>query len=367
MTNVVDIYRHVIDDVIKNVKADFAAEGVDDSTLHELQASWEFKLQQTGAMRVHASPPRRSAGFGASMPTGININLPYEPEEYVPTQHTQFQPAQTSSSGEPLVYQYQPQAAPSHYQLPAPSHYQPQAPSHYHQSMAQYRPQVQADSYRPQPQADVYRTVKPEPYMDPPSSWHRTVGLDVNIAYDADKERADVPVTRELLGSKRKRDDLLPSQSGIPIPQHDGAFDNKHASAGYRPKAGSIRAAWLQTDGGADGYHDAVDEEDYNEVAEEEPGAQASTPAPNGVEETQDQVEDVAADDVEPPLGEDDDDGLEDVNDGEQEPETNNLVLAQFDKVTRSKNKWKCTLKDGIMHLNGRDTLFTKATGEFEW
>jgi hypothetical protein len=36
-------------------------------------------------------------------------------------------------------------------------------------------------------------------------------------------------------------------------------------------------------------------------------------------------------------------------------------------QVTRSKNKWKCTLKDGIMHLNNRDILFVKATGEFEF
>lgn len=30
------------------------------------------------------------------------------------------------------------------------------------------------------------------------------------------------------------------------------------------------------------------------------------------------------------------------------------------EQVTRSKNKWKCTLKDGIMHLNNRDILFVK-------
>ncbi|KAL5205319.1 hypothetical protein ABZP36_033528 [Zizania latifolia] len=28
--------------------------------------------------------------------------------------------------------------------------------------------------------------------------------------------------------------------------------------------------------------------------------------------------------------------------------------------VTRTKNHWKCALKDGIMHLNGRDVLFNK-------
>lgn len=71
--------------------------------------------------------------------------------------------------------------------------------------------------------------------------------------------------------------------------------------------------------------------------------------------------------DREPPLNEDDDDELDDNDQGDEEPQTDHLVLAQFDKVTRSKNKWKCTLKDGIMHLNNKDLLFHKATGDFEF
>lgn len=47
--------------------------------------------------------------------------------------------------------------------------------------------------------------------------------------------------------------------------------------------------------------------------------------------------------------------------------ESANLVLAQFDKVARAKNKWKCSLKGGIMTLNGKDALFGKANGEFFW
>ncbi|EJU04154.1 hypothetical protein DACRYDRAFT_20780 [Dacryopinax primogenitus] len=42
-------------------------------------------------------------------------------------------------------------------------------------------------------------------------------------------------------------------------------------------------------------------------------------------------------------------------------------VLCTYDKVQRVKNKWKCVLKDGIMHINGKDYLFSKCTGEFDW
>lgn len=59
-------------------------------------------------------------------------------------------------------------------------------------------------------------------------------------------------------------------------------------------------------------------------------------------------------------------------SDSDEEPrgeefQTPNLVLAQFEKVTRTKNKWKCTLKEGVMTLNCKDTLFGKANGEFIW
>jgi hypothetical protein len=32
-------------------------------------------------------------------------------------------------------------------------------------------------------------------------------------------------------------------------------------------------------------------------------------------------------------------------------------------QVQRVKNKWKCVLKDGMVHLNGKDYLFSKCTG----
>ena len=63
-------------------------------------------------------------------------------------------------------------------------------------------------------------------------------------------------------------------------------------------------------------------------------------------------------------LGSDLDDD-EDENDGILE--TDNIVLCLFDKVTKTKSKWRCSLKDGIMHLNGTDYAFHRATGEFEW
>lgn len=47
--------------------------------------------------------------------------------------------------------------------------------------------------------------------------------------------------------------------------------------------------------------------------------------------------------------------------------ETDNVVVCQYDKITRNRNKWKFHLKDGIMNVNGRDYVFQKAVGDAEW
>ncbi|GAA6007766.1 hypothetical protein JCM11491_003957 [Sporobolomyces phaffii] len=43
------------------------------------------------------------------------------------------------------------------------------------------------------------------------------------------------------------------------------------------------------------------------------------------------------------------------------------IVIALYEKVQRVKNKWKVTLKDGLISVNGKDYLFSKCSGEFEW
>jgi hypothetical protein len=58
--------------------------------------------------------------------------------------------------------------------------------------------------------------------------------------------------------------------------------------------------------------------------------------------------------------------GLDSSGDEEQEV-FENLVVCLYDKVTRAKNKWRCVLKEGVMHLDRKDYVFQKATGEFEW
>lgn len=41
--------------------------------------------------------------------------------------------------------------------------------------------------------------------------------------------------------------------------------------------------------------------------------------------------------------------------------------LAAWAQVQRSKNRWKCVLKSGVMHINGRDVLFKTCQGEMNF
>jgi transcription initiation factor TFIIA large subunit len=102
-----------------------------------------------------------------------------------------------------------------------------------------------------------------------------------------------------------------------------------------------------QTDGGLDGLDD--DDSEMSDDSESEPESEPE-----------------ATNDGEPeePLGPEDD--IDDISDGEMF-ETDNVVVCQFDKIQRVRNKWRFSLKDGIMNLNGKDYVFQKATGESEW
>lgn len=102
-------------------------------------------------------------------------------------------------------------------------------------------------------------------------------------------------------------------------------------------------------------------------------------------------------------LDKDDDDDAEHEDAAEEEPlnseddvtdedsaevfDTDNVIVCQYDKVsspnlivklkidnilffkqiTRSRNKWKFYLKDGIMNMRGKDYVFQKSNGDAEW
>ncbi|KAL3213925.1 hypothetical protein MRX96_007327 [Rhipicephalus microplus] len=76
-----------------------------------------------------------------------------------------------------------------------------------------------------------------------------------------------------------------------------------------------------------------------------------------------DENEDGPQEEVEP-LNSDDDVSDEEAT---ENFEIDNVVVCQYDKISRSRNRWKFHFKDGIMNLQGKDYVFQKAVGDAEW
>jgi hypothetical protein len=66
-------------------------------------------------------------------------------------------------------------------------------------------------------------------------------------------------------------------------------------------------------------------------------------------------------------LNSDDDDVGSDGNIDDSDPQTNNLIIGLYQKVTRVKNKRKVQLRNLVFHIRGKDYVVRSAVGEFDW
>ncbi|KAM7257694.1 hypothetical protein ACFE04_013435 [Oxalis oulophora] len=365
-----NIYIHVIEDVIQKVREEFVNNlGPGETTLTELQAMWEMKMMQAGAISgpIDRNSNQRLTPGG---PTPVHdLNVPYEgTEEYeTPTAEMLFPPTPGQT---PMPTPLPGTAATT----PLPGNATTPLPGSTDNSSMFNIPTGSSDYPTPVSDSGVNADSKGgrgSSYMQSPSPFWTTprVPLDVNVAYVEGREDAErgtssnQPRTQDFFttpAGKRKRDELPPQyQNGGYIPQQDGAGDMKSAALQIPQLDGPIPDPYDDELSTPNIYnYQGVVNEDYNIASTPAPELAAGTPAPP----TQnDAIEDGSDDES---LNEDDDDDLDHVGEGE-ELSTQHLVLAQFEKVTRAKNRWKCTLKNGIMHINDKDILFNKATGEF--
>lgn len=68
--------------------------------------------------------------------------------------------------------------------------------------------------------------------------------------------------------------------------------------------------------------------------------------------------------------------GDEDITSEDDEPntldpealfDTENILVCQYEKIVKAKNKWKLLLKSGIMTVNEKDYVFQKCGGDANW
>ncbi|KAL0752943.1 hypothetical protein Bca101_090611 [Brassica carinata] len=337
------VYIHVIEDVVSKVREEFINNGgPGESVLSELQGIWETKMMQAGVLSgpIDRSSAQRSTPGG---PLTHDLNVPYEgTEEYeTPTAEMLFPPTPLQTP------------------LPTP------LPGTADNSSMYNIPTGSSDYPTPGSENGIHADVKarPTPYMQPPSPWTNP-RPDVNVAYvdgrdEPERGNSNQQFTQDLFvppSGKRKRDDSSTQyQNGRSIPQQDGASDDMPQVSlegdtfcitfvGERkfPRDLLCSSSKIpQADGPMpDPYDEMLSTPNiYSYQGPNEDLNEGRTPAPNGKTSQAKNVGSVG----------------EDMN-------TQHLVLAQFDKVTRTKSRWKCNLKDGIMHINDKDILFNKAS-----
>jgi transcription initiation factor TFIIA large subunit len=48
-------------------------------------------------------------------------------------------------------------------------------------------------------------------------------------------------------------------------------------------------------------------------------------------------------------------------------PEATDFLIASHEKVHRTKRRWRCNLQNCVLKIDGRDFVFSQASGDFEF
>lgn len=321
--SVLKLYSTVVDDVIAGVRDCFLDDGVDEQILQELKQLWKTKLAASGAMDppqpevTTMPPPPALQNFPKA--NGSNIIPKRAPDmAQGSSQHSGVEHGAPPSS--------LPGAHPHHVldpnnkvpvQLTLPA--QPGVPG------------SQPRSFTIQIPASALNGNKLHQVLTGPII-NATISLPQPLAATLLQQH----INSALAGQQNEFDGGGGGRSGAAPFSLDGALDSSD-DEGSNVGDGS-------EDGAGD---DDEDEESAEERAEEEEEERDES---GGAEEE--------------PLNSGDDVSEEETGDMF---DTENVVVCQYDKITRSRNKWKFYLKDGIMNLSGKDYVFQKANGDAEW
>lgn len=339
--SVASIYKFVIEDVIKNIRQDFINEGVDEQIIGDLQKLWEVKLAETQVLQNEDEFTNYTdlpAAF--TNPHRDFPQLPIPNAGQSPSQHDVLNPSLVLSSIRQNPYSSStliPTSEITGADVSSLPHYQPEP----------RLPSVASITSPINSQTDLGR---PQPYMPPVAPWQA-----INIMSKV------VNPVRNMSNTTSSRLPLATALTGN-VAQARGTKRNHSNIANITPQEESTSATPLK--------------KQKTNTTNRVPNKKTTAPKGNNTKlksepitqlDGQDDFDDVEFESPEVEEGVDLGPDLDDKDNEEEDETAENLVLCQFDKVTRTKNKWKCVLKDGIMHLKGRDYVFHKATGEFEW
>ncbi|QIW97929.1 hypothetical protein AMS68_003447 [Peltaster fructicola] len=398
MTNnlVGDVYQKIIEEVVAASANDFEESAVPQTTLNELRQAWQAKLSQRGVAQMPwdprpDAPPRIQNGnitsskatpapsyqqYGDGEANGTRVKLEptdqsyssaapagnYAPvgpqqggiaraQELVQERFGQQAAAAIQRPGGLALPGQQPK--PQGLQLPGQS--QQQAQQQAQQQYAQQQQSMMARQQAALQQQQMNPRIKvendgsnmpqgqyaPQQQRMPNPAYAQTDGADEYAQWDeyiAQRRAMHASQVERNDHIMRDRISALSSEleSGLMVPL-DRANKRKQRHYPASQAGPSSSSTIAQYDGVDD------DDEDVKEAAKAEY-------------------------DDEDAINSDLDDPDDDQNPiGDDEDELGDTILCTYDKVQRVKNKWKCTLKDGVLNTGGKEWLFHKGQGEFEW
>lgn len=306
---VAPLYKTVVDDVINNVKEVFLDEGVDEQVLQELKQLWEGKLAASKALEPMVERPE------VQMPNPAMSILLQQPHGQVQTQIQQgyiSRGAVLTTTSQPVQQQAFPMSiSTSQGELTGAA-----AAATMALPLGLFQQQLAALG----------------------------AGQGGNITLQAAGNGQFIAVQN-----------INGRQTAIAIPQqfvqNQGTLQAQHvAGVNQVQQVQQGPGGIIQLDGNGDTSSSEDEDFDNDDNDDENDEDQNDDDAEQGEEEE--------------PLNSADDVSEEDPT---ELFDAENVVVCQYDKINRNKNKWKFHLKDGIMNLNGKDYVFQKANGDAEW
>lgn len=351
-TSVLKLYNTVIEDVISGVRESFIDEGVDEQVLQELKQIWETKLMSSKAVELNPDPP--------------------EPQVPQITAHK----AVTVNKGNHFVQQAGGNSTSQQSSQPQVQQQQTQQ-----QTQAQVQSHSTAAGLQQHANTPVQQLVTATPVLDRQVPIQITLPPQTGVP-DAPSRVLTIQVPASAIQGNQLHTILtgpvISAAMGLPanlastlLQQHVNSTLQGQATLAplqvsqpvqvVTQNTNNISQRTVQNQNNITQLDGPVgDSSDDDEEEEEEDNDDEDEDLDDKEEEENDEA---AAREEEPLNSEDDvtDDDPSDLFD------TDNVVVCQYDKITRSRNKWKFYLKDGIMNLSGKDYVFQKMNGDAEW
>ncbi|EFO17320.1 transcription factor IIA [Loa loa] len=399
---IADVYKGVINDVIGQVKEAFLDENVDIDVLQQLKKDWEEKLIASNSVDWdgprHVPPPplrqmKQPIMTSTTIPPGSTVRIAQNGQHILVQQSARSSSSSSSQVAQPALIMQA--SGTSSVQRPVhqvqyisaaniPISSDPNTVVIQRQSLNQNTSQIATMAPgmitfpAGQGQARILQQGGQQFLMHAGSG---TTSLPTGSSVMILNAGSQIPVTlNNAVVYQPANRQLLHSGQSNPKPEDTiQMLDGATSLTVNTSKAGSSRTdrkqpereddqkckgtfkKFVQVDGATRVSDSSSEEEEMDEEDDDDPLrtiADRISDEGNAVED-EDQVTE------EDPLNSGDDQS--DDEDVERLFEAENLVMCQFEKVHRARSKWKFTLKDGIMHIRGKDHCFQRCSGEAEW